>query len=164
MVVRAETEARVSFLSLGMKSKKKRISMKTLDMVVGSFVKLLSMMVLVLAPVRPVMIAVGALVIFDFITGVWAAKKLGKKITSNGFKKTIIKSLVYQCTIIVAFILETYLVEGVPIVKAIAGLIGLTEGKSFFENVHKITGIDFWSEALKKIREATSVSVPDDKE
>lgn len=125
-------------------------NMRDLD-VLGLIVKLFSLLFVVLLPIRPALIAVSALVIADFITGLWASKKEGKPITSSGLRRTVVKGLAYQSAIIVAFVLETYLLDGLPVIKAVTALIGITEAKSFFENVKRITGIDFWSHILSKL-------------
>ena len=130
--------------------------MKLFETIFDLFLKVFSMLVLILLPIRSIMIAISVLVIADLITGVWASKKEGQNITSNGLKRTISKTIAYQTAVIVAFIIETYLVPEMPVIKVVAGLIGLTEGKSFFENIHRITGIDFWSVALKKLHSVTS--------
>ena len=119
------------------------------------------MLSFILMPIHSVMIAVTFLVISDLVTGVWASRKRNEKITSSGFKKTVMKILAYQTAVIMAFVMETYLLQGVPLIKVVAGLIAITEGKSLFENIHIITGIDFWKEALKKLQEATIKSLPD---
>jgi phage-related holin len=136
------------------------IEMNFYETIYPFLLKFTSMLVLVLLPVRPVMIAVSVLIIADFITGVWASRKLKEPITSSGFKQTVIKTLAYQSAVVIAFVMETYLLEGVPVVKVVAGLIALTEGKSFFENIHRITGVDFWSEALNKLQTATAKALP----
>lgn len=124
--------------------------MKYLEIFLEASLKFLSMMFLVLLPIRPLMIAVSVLVLADLITGIWASKKEGKKITSSGIKKTVAKTLAYQSCIVIAFVIETWLISDMPIVKVVGGLIALTEGKSFFENINRITGVDFWSEILKR--------------
>lgn len=131
-----------------------------LDELLAVSLKFFSMLALILLPVRSVMIAVSVLIIADLITGVWAAKKEGERITSNAFGRTITKTLLYQLAIVVSFVLETYLLDGIPVVKVLAGLIGLKEGKSFFENLHRITGIDFWSEMVSKINKKVEKPVP----
>ncbi len=130
--------------------------MKQLDQLMTILLKFLSMLFLVLLPIRPVMIAVSILVIADFVTGIWAAKKEKQRITSNALRRSVAKTLAYQSTVIVAFIIEKYLLDGMPVVKVVAGLIAITEGKSFFENIHRITGIDFWSEILTKIHNSNA--------
>ena len=86
--------------------------MKLLD--TSILFKFFAMLALVLSPVKPVMIAVSVLIIADLITGIWASKKEGQKITSAGLKKSVVKTLVYQSAIIVGFILESFLLCGYP--------------------------------------------------
>lgn len=104
----------------------------------------------VLAPIKAVMIATGALIFIDLITGIWRALKAKEKITSNGLRRTITKLAAYQLTIVTGFILQTYLLPEVPMVKLITALIGVTEGKSVLENISTITGVDF-SEIIMKL-------------
>jgi len=104
-----------------------------------------------LAPIKMVLFAVGFLIVADFISGVWAAKRRGEKITSNGFRHTVTKMFAYQGTIITAFVVESFLLPDVPFVKIVSAMIGLTEVKSFFENMNSIVGLDVWSELLKKV-------------
>lgn len=106
----------------------------------------------VLSPVKSIMIAALFLIIMDFITGIWAALKLKEEITSFKMRRTIVKCVVYQLAIIVAFVMETFLLNDIPLAKVIGALIAITEGKSFFENVRKITGTDFWALILSKIQ------------
>lgn len=104
-----------------------------------------------IAPVHDILIAVSILVTFDFITGCMAARKQKKKITSQGFRQTINKTFIYQSSIIVAMLLEKFLIPGMPVIKVVTTLITITETKSFFENVETITGINFWDELTSKI-------------
>ncbi len=131
-----------------------------LDQMLSLTIKFVTMLLLVLAPVKSIMVAALALVIADLITGLWASKKEGTPITSNALRRSVMKTLTYQSAIIISFILETYLLDGMPVVKVVAGLIGITEGKSFFENIHRITGIDFWSEILNKVQATKAKSIP----
>ncbi len=136
--------------------------MRPLDSVYEWTGKILSMFILVLAPIHSILLAVSLLIGLDMITGIWASIKRKEKITSAGLKKTVIKTFLYQCSVIVAWLMETYLLEGIPVVKVVTGIIAVTEGKSFFENVHAITGTDFWSLAIEKIQTAASKNPPDE--
>ncbi len=109
-----------------------------------------------LAPVHSILIALSILVLLDFITGVMAAVKLKKKITSKGFKATVIKTFIYQSSVIVAMLIENHLMVGVPVIKVVVALITMTETKSFFENVEVMTGIDFWGKMVSKLSQALS--------
>lgn len=129
----------------------------------GAFsLKVLALLLVAIAPIKSTLIATGFLVIADFASGIWASIKEGKPITSSGMRRTIIKGLAYQVAIIVAFLLETYMMDGIPVVKTFTALIGLTEGKSFFENFNRITGIDVWSTMIAKLN-LTDIKTPDDK-
>jgi phage-related holin len=124
--------------------------MKNIDFT-GLALKFVGWLLIVTLPVRPAIVAVSVLAIADFITGVWAAIKEKKPITSHGFRRTLAKMIAYQSAILVAFVLETYLLDGLPVVKVITAMVGITEGKSFFENMFRITGIDFWSQVISKL-------------
>ena len=114
--------------------------------------KLLTVAIAILAPIKAVMIAVGVLVIADMITGVWAAIKRSEKITSAGFRRTVSKLVIYQIAIITGFVVEHYLVDGsIPIVKIIGGVIGLVELKSVLENANSISGTDIFQLILNRL-------------
>jgi hypothetical protein len=136
--------------------------MKYVDVLFGWIVKFLSMLVLTLVPIHSVLIAVSVLVVADLATGIWASLKEHKPITSAGLRRTVVKTFAYQASVIMAFVIETYLLQGVPIIKVVAGLIAMSEGKSFFENLYRITGIDFWSAILVRIHGGSIKILPDD--
>lgn len=129
--------------------------------------KILVIMLAVISPIQPILIAVIFLVLVDFVTGIWASIKRQIPITSFHMRRTIVKLLAYLSTILVAFIIETYLLSEVPLVKVVSSLIGLTEGKSFLENINVITGIDFWQAILNKVQgkplDLSSVKISEDK-
>jgi hypothetical protein len=117
----------------------------------GLLFKFLAWFMVFILPIRPALIAAAALVFADLISGVWASLKEGNKLTSSGLRRSVIKLLSYMSAIVMGFVIENYLLDGMPVVKTITGLIGVTEGKSFFENLRRITGIDFWSELISKL-------------
>lgn len=121
------------------------------EKIYGLMIKGLSIGWVYLAPVHSVLIAISVLVLLDLITGCMASIKQKKKITSSGFKATVTKTFIYQCSIIVAMVMETYLLPGTPVIKVVVALITMTEAKSFFENVEVLTGIDFWGKMTDKI-------------
>lgn len=114
-----------------------------------------------LAPIHTVMLAVGALILFDLITGIWASKKAGRPITSFGIRRTVTKAFAYQMSLITSMIMENYFLPEIPVIRIIAGLIAVTEFKSFLENVTDITGIDFWKAILDKIQGTKLPGTPD---
>ena len=113
--------------------------------------KYLSLLWLLLLPIKTALTVVLLLVMMDMVVGVRASLKEGYKITSRSLRRTVSKLLVYEIVIIVAFLIETYLLE-YPITKAITGLVGIVEGKSFFENLYRITKIDFLKIIIDKLQ------------
>lgn len=88
----------------------------------------------------------------DLVVGVWAARVRKEPITSAGFKRTIIKILAYELVVMLGFLTEQYLTgDLVPVVKILAGLIGMTELKSVLENIEYITGIPLLKVMVEKL-------------
>jgi len=98
----------------------------------------------VFAPINSTIITVFILILSDLILGVYAAMKRGEEITSAGLRRTISKLFVYEMVVLTSFLGETYLLGGIlPVVKLVAGVIGITEIKSILENSGDITGLNF---------------------
>lgn len=105
-----------------------------------------------LAPIHTVMIACGALIVIDLITGVWAAKKRGEAISSAALRRTVSKILAYEIAIISGYILQKYLMDDIiPVMKLAASAIGLVETISVLENVNSITGSSIFTALIKKL-------------
>lgn len=99
-----------------------------------------------LAPIHTFMIAVGVLITFDLISGIWRAIKKGERVTSKGFRRTITKMVAYQAAVITAFLLESVFIgDLIPVVRIVSGFIAITECKSIYENLSIISGLDFWT-------------------
>jgi hypothetical protein len=136
--------------------------MKFRELFEPTVAKALAWISLFLAPVRATMIAVSVMVLIDLITGIWAAHRRKEKITSNGIRRTISKTLAYQIAIFSSFLMEKYFLSGIPVVKVVAGLIGTTEFKSVLENLSSITGIDFLQVVIEKFQGKKIVPEPKD--
>lgn len=105
-----------------------------------------------LAPIKMVMITVGVLIMADLVTGIWAALKLGEKVSSAAMRRTISKMFIYQLAVICGFMLETYILDGiVPVAKIAAGVIGMVEFKSILENSNHIVGGDLFKIIIAKL-------------
>lgn len=103
---------------------------------------LLASIALVFMPIKATLITVMVLTVADLITGIMASRKEGKKITSSGLKRTIIKTTVYELVVMLGFLTERFMVgDSIPVVKVLAGFIGLTELKSVLENIERISGM-----------------------
>ena len=105
-----------------------------------------------LAPIKPLILACGALIVADMVTGMVAAKKRKEKLKSAEMRRSITKMVVYQVAIISAFVLETYMLEGLlPVTKVVGGVIGMVEFKSILENVSTIAGEDIVKMVMDKL-------------
>jgi len=103
----------------------------------------------VLAPIQAVMLTVGALIVFDLVTGVMAARKRGEVVKSAALRRTVSKLVIYQIAVISAFLVETFLLKGaLPISKITAGIIGTVELTSIFENVNTVYGSNIFKKVL----------------
>ena len=105
----------------------------------------------VLAPIKALLIATGAVIFIDLITGVWRAIKAKEAISSSIMRRTVTKFLVYQFAIITAFIIQTFLAPEIPMTKLVSSVIGLVEAKSILENLNDIYGTDVFKKLLEKL-------------
>lgn len=125
---------------------------RMLEHIVPLLGKAMGWTVLVLTPIHATLMAVSMLVVVDLITGVWASMKRNEKITSNGIRRTISKTVAYMMAIICSFIMEQQFLKGIPVVQVVSGLIAITEFKSLLENLTSITGLDFWELIVNKVQ------------
>lgn len=115
----------------------------------------------VFAPIHAVLAASLALVVADFLTGVFAAWKRGEPITSSGFKQSVVKVMVYEIAILFAYLAEHFLIgDLVPATKLIAGLIGLVELKSILENLDSIHGSPIFQALITKLGSKKDETTP----
>jgi hypothetical protein len=97
----------------------------------------------IFAPIKPLLLACGALIFADMVTGMLAARKRGESINSASMRRTLSKMLIYQIAIITGFVLEVYMLESLlPVSKIVGGVIGVVEFKSVLENVSVVAGQD----------------------
>lgn len=95
------------------------------------------------------------LVLVDMVSGITAAKKLKNPITSAGLRRTLVKLLVYEAVILLAFLTTQYLTgPEVPLTNIAAGYFGLTEFLSIVENLNIISGNDLLKALLDKLGSA----------
>jgi len=127
-------------------------------------IKLLTLLSIFFIPIIPAMIAVGILVIIDFITGLIAAKKQNVAITSKKMGATITKMLVYQLIIITSQLCETYLVPQIPFIKITLAFLAVTEFTSIAENFQKTTGKDLMSKIRAYLDKKFRGLIKDDNE
>jgi hypothetical protein len=106
----------------------------------------------VLAPIKAVLVTVGILIIADAVTGMYAAKKRGEKISSAAMRRTLSKMMVYQGVVILGYLLEANLMDHLmPVAKIVASAIGMVEFKSILENANSIVGTNIFKAVISKL-------------
>lgn len=115
--------------------------------------KILAWIGVFLAPIQEILFSVGALIIADLVTGIWAAKKAGFKIESYKLRRSVTKSGAYFLTIALGFMTQKFLMQdSIPIVHVVSGLIGSAELLSIYENMSKITGVPFAQKIMELLQ------------
>lgn len=113
--------------------------------------KILGWIAVFLTPVWEILFAVGALLMTDLITGIWASIKEKKKVKSSRLRESVTKSASYLIAISAAYVTQTFLIhDALPIIHITSGLIGVTEILSIYENLSRISGVPF-ANKLKEI-------------
>lgn len=104
-------------------------------------------------PAHDSMVAVFVLIAVDFAVGVWASRRRGEPFVSWKWRHSITRKLVpYQVAVICALYIEEKFFPGIPLMKSIAAFVAMSEGKSIFENLGEITGLDFWTVIREKLQ------------
>ena len=93
-------------------------------------------------PIKHFLLFTIGVVIADTITGIKAAKKEGKAITSKGLYRTTEKIVVYFTSILIFHGAQLTFSIPVPITYMVAMMIAATELFSVAENVKRITGVN----------------------
>lgn len=122
-------------------------------------IKLMSILFSFLLPIYDIILLVGFAVFLDTITGVWSAIKTKQKITSRALSSIISKTLLYEATLILFYLMDVAILN--DIVKSIFSVELLTtkvlaltllsvEIISINENYKKVMNVDLWS-SLKNL-------------
>jgi len=122
-------------------------------------IKLMSIIFSFLLPIYDIILLVGFAVFLDTITGVWSAIKTKQKITSRALSSIISKTLLYEATLILFYLMDVAILN--DIVKSIFSVELLTtkvlaltllsvEIISINENYKKVMNVDLWS-SLKNL-------------
>jgi len=105
------------------------------------------------APIGAIVTVVFIFVFADFITGIWAAKKKGIKITSHTMRNSVTKLLCYMITIVLAFFLQKEIIKfsWFEAVNFASALICMAEFKSILENMGYITNSTIFKTIYEKV-------------
>jgi len=102
---------------------------------------LITGLVAYLTPILTSLLLVGGLVMFDWITGVMKAHKLGT-LSSRAMIKKFYTGSSYLVAIAAVRLCEVYFGDDIPLVKPVIAMIALSELQSMRENIQAITGVD----------------------
>lgn len=123
---------------------------------------LLVAIIAIFAPAESVIVTAFVLLLVDLITGTAAARKQGIPIVSSKIKITVIKALLYETVIILAFLVGQYLTGPlIPVLSIVASVIGLTELTSIMENLDIITGGNILQGLINAVKRASNSSDED---
>lgn len=114
----------------------------------------------VFAPIKALMIVVILLVFADLISGILAARKQGKLITSSGLSRSVSKVLIYEAVICMSYLVETYITGSfLPVGRIVAALVSCVELKSLLENSEILLGAPIFQVLVDKLtKESTPKS------
>lgn len=94
----------------------------------------------IFAPIQTTLLTALSLVILDLVLGLAAAIKQKQPITSAGLKQTVIKVLVYEGAIALAFLASNLTGPAIPVVNIVGSFVAITELKSCLENLNILGG------------------------
>lgn len=89
--------------------------------------------------------------IVDFITGIWASRVKKIKIQSRNMGRTVTKITVYMTAMITSNYFELVFSPPVSLTYYVAGVVALTELKSFFENLTAISNVNILEKVMELV-------------
>lgn len=101
---------------------------------------------------RPLLVAIFMLILFDFITGIWAAKITGESIKSSKIFRTAWKFVLYFMVVSAGYFAELVIGMELYIAKTIMIFLALTELISILENAEK-GGYNMPTQLYNKLKE-----------
>ena len=110
------------------------------------FLKFILFLTIYFAPVIASMLAIGIFIAVDFISAIWVTRRNGEAITSKKMRDSVGKTGSYMLAILVAHIFELQFMPAIPVMKIISLFIASAELKSIYENLAKISGLDYWTQ------------------
>jgi Zn-dependent protease with chaperone function len=118
--------------------------------------KLFSLLLSFFLPISGIVIAIGFSIALDTITGIWKSVKKGESISSRRFSAFISKTMLYESTIMLFFLMDKFIINDIVIqlfsvphltTKAVGLVLISVELISINENYKGITGTDLWASA-----------------
>ena len=125
----------------------------------ANWVKLIAMLWAFLMPISGLLFLVGFVIALDTVTGVWKSYKNKVKITSRGLSAIISKMLLYEVTVVLFYMIDTFILNNIILqffsvdlllTKVLALILVSIEVMSINENYKAVKGLDLW-QAMKNL-------------
>lgn len=122
-------------------------------------INIMSILLSLLLPIYDIILLVGFAVFLDTLTGVWSAIKTRQKITSRALSSIVSKTLLYEATLILFYLMDVTILNDIVMsifsvelltTKVLALTLLSVEIISINENYKKVMNVDLWS-ALKNL-------------
>jgi len=125
----------------------------------ANWVKLIAMLWAFLMPISGLLFLVGFVILLDTVTGIWKSYKNKVKITSRGLSAIISKMLLYEVTVVLFYMIDTFILNNIILqffsvdlllTKILALILVSIEVMSINENYKAVKGLDLW-QAMKNL-------------
>lgn len=125
----------------------------------ANWVKLMAMLWAFLMPISGLLFLVGFVIVLDTVTGIWKSYKNNVKITSRGLSAIISKMLLYEVTVVLFYMIDTFILNNIILqffsvdlllTKVLALILVSIEVMSINENYKAVKGLDLW-QAMKNL-------------
>lgn len=104
------------------------------------------------APIQSLLAAMLFVVLFDTLTGIWAARKRGEAVSSRKLSHVLSKLFLYLGIMLVAHAITSTMMPNIPLVSIVASTVALIEFTSVLENASSILGYDLTKRIMEKIK------------
>jgi hypothetical protein len=125
----------------------------------ANWVKIIAMLWAFLMPISGLLFLVGFVIVLDTVTGIWKSYKNKVKITSRGLSAIISKMLLYEVTVVLFYMIDTFILNNIILqffsvdlllTKVLALILVSIEVMSINENYKEVKGLDLW-QAMKNL-------------
>lgn len=117
----------------------------------GALAMWIDLMAPFLIPIQWYLVFMIAAIIFDTITGIMAARKEKRTITSSGIWRTIEKILIAFMVILLSEGFRRLWIPMIPLTQGVSAIIAAAEVLSVYENYRRITGVDILTKLRDKL-------------
>jgi phage-related holin len=135
--------------------------MGTIENIASWILKILVLLASYFAPIAGIIHLVLGLILIDLLTGIYASVKLKEKFSARKLRYTVEKFVFYSIAIIAGYMMQLIFFDAFNVSQIVAGYIALTESKSIYENISKITKIDIFMKIYKVIKERFESKIKD---